>query len=40
AVDIDDFGRLVVRTADGIVAVSAGDVVHVRAGADAGALPG
>jgi BirA family biotin operon repressor/biotin-[acetyl-CoA-carboxylase] ligase len=31
AVDIDPTGRLVVETADGPVAVGAGDVVHVRA---------
>ncbi len=30
AVDIDDLGRLVVRTASGETAVSAGDVIHVR----------
>jgi BirA family transcriptional regulator, biotin operon repressor / biotin---[acetyl-CoA-carboxylase] ligase len=30
AADIDDVGRLVVRTASGDTAVSAGDVVHVR----------
>jgi BirA family biotin operon repressor/biotin-[acetyl-CoA-carboxylase] ligase len=30
AVDVDDVGRLVVRTASGETAVSAGDVVHVR----------
>jgi len=30
AVDVDDVGRLLVRAADGVHAVSAGDVVHVR----------
>ena len=30
AADVDDLGRLVVRTASGETAVSAGDVVHVR----------
>ena len=30
AADVDDVGRLVVRTASGETAVSAGDVVHVR----------
>jgi BirA family transcriptional regulator, biotin operon repressor / biotin---[acetyl-CoA-carboxylase] ligase len=30
ACDVDDAGRLVVRSADGLVSVSAGDVVHVR----------
>jgi BirA family transcriptional regulator, biotin operon repressor / biotin---[acetyl-CoA-carboxylase] ligase len=30
AVDVDDHGRLLVRTADGTVPVAAGDVVHVR----------
>ena len=29
--DVDDVGRLLVSTADGLQAVSAGDVVHVRA---------
>lgn len=28
--DIDDFGRIVVRTADGDRALSAGDIVHLR----------
>ena len=28
--DVDDAGRLVLRTADGLVPVGAGDVVHVR----------
>ena len=36
AVDIDDFGRLQVRTEDEVVAVSAGDVAHVRASAPRG----
>ncbi len=30
ACDVDDVGRLVVRSAGGLTAVSAGDVVHVR----------
>jgi BirA family biotin operon repressor/biotin-[acetyl-CoA-carboxylase] ligase len=30
AVDVDDVGRLLVRTADGVHRISAGDVVHVR----------
>jgi BirA family transcriptional regulator, biotin operon repressor / biotin---[acetyl-CoA-carboxylase] ligase len=30
ACDVDNAGRLVVRSADGLVSVSAGDVVHVR----------
>ena len=30
AVEVDRAGRLVVRSASGLVAVSAGDVVHVR----------
>lgn len=30
ACDVDDVGRLVVRSAHGLTAVSAGDVVHVR----------
>jgi BirA family biotin operon repressor/biotin-[acetyl-CoA-carboxylase] ligase len=28
--DVDDHGRLLLRTADGVVTLSAGDVVHVR----------
>jgi BirA family biotin operon repressor/biotin-[acetyl-CoA-carboxylase] ligase len=31
AVDVDDAGRLVLRTADGMTALAAGDVVHLRA---------
>lgn len=30
AIDIDDVGRLIVRAPDGVHAISAGDVVHVR----------
>jgi BirA family biotin operon repressor/biotin-[acetyl-CoA-carboxylase] ligase len=30
AVDVDDHGRLIVETGDGITTVAAGDVVHVR----------
>jgi BirA family biotin operon repressor/biotin-[acetyl-CoA-carboxylase] ligase len=30
ASEVDEIGRLVVRSADGLIAVSAGDVVHVR----------
>jgi len=30
AIDVDDVGRLLVRALDGVHAVSAGDVVHVR----------
>ena len=30
ACDVDNAGRLVVRSADGLVSVSAGDVVHLR----------
>lgn len=32
AVDVDESGRLVLDTADGLTAVSAGDVVHLRPG--------
>jgi BirA family transcriptional regulator, biotin operon repressor / biotin---[acetyl-CoA-carboxylase] ligase len=31
ATGVDDAGRLTVRSAAGVTAVSAGDVVHVRA---------
>jgi BirA family transcriptional regulator, biotin operon repressor / biotin---[acetyl-CoA-carboxylase] ligase len=31
ATGVDDAGRLTVRSAEGVTAVSAGDVVHVRA---------
>jgi BirA family biotin operon repressor/biotin-[acetyl-CoA-carboxylase] ligase len=30
AVDVDTTGRLVVRTDDGLTALAAGDVLHVR----------
>ncbi len=30
AADVDDAGRLMLRTAGGLVPVGAGDVVHVR----------
>ena len=33
AIDLDDHGRLVVSTTDGLVAVATGEVVHARAGA-------
>jgi BirA family biotin operon repressor/biotin-[acetyl-CoA-carboxylase] ligase len=36
ACDVDDVGRLIVRAADGLHAISAGDVVHVRPGASRG----
>ncbi len=32
ASDVDDYGRLLVRTGTGITAVGAGDVLHLRAG--------
>ena len=35
AADVDENGRLVLRTADGPVALAAGDVTHVRAGGSA-----